>query len=221
MPSVAVMILAALLLVAVSAEAIKLGPLLGPGKAGEAYRNTLWEAVGNLKKQYSAVMRGDERAARKYEAEVLTSSANFVRDAGPAGPVNDVLGKVASTKSRIERGIEFAREKIARIFGGGGGNAGGAAEPDPRAALAVDKASRQEFVARSDIFDRQRLSGRTPVRVWANDDAGRSRSEDVWAEAEGGGWDDGSDAWSDNRAGRGREDRGGRRQLGRRVRRLE
>ena len=30
--------------------------------------------------------------------------------------------------------------------------------------------------------------------------------QDVWAEAEGGSWDDGSDAWSDNRAGRGRNE---------------
>ena len=219
---VTVMAMAAFLLLAASAEAGLLSRLFGVGRAGSAYEKNVGEAVGHLDKAIGATIRGDEEAYRRHAAEVLSTPAKIARDAGPVGRVSDVLGKVASTKSRITKGLEFAKEKIARIFGGGGGN-GAAASPDPRAALAVDKASRKEYVARSDIFDRQRLSGRAPVRAWsdengqggsngdvwadawADDGGGGGRNEDVWAEAEGGGWDDDArtDAWTDDGAGSG------------------
>ena len=204
---VTVMAMAAFLLLAASAEAGLLSRLFGVGRVGSAYEKNVGEAVGHLDKAIGATIRGDEEAYRRHAAEVLSTPAKIARDAGPVGRVSDVLGKVASTKSRITKGLEFAKEKIARIFGGGGGN-GAAASPDPRAALAVDKASRKEYVARSDIFDRQRLSGRAPVRAWSDENGQGGSNGEVWADAEGGGWNDDTraDAWADDGGGGGRNE---------------
>ena len=188
----------AFILVAAPVQAGWLARMIGVGGVAHSMKKNLGELLDHVGDMSSAVMRGDGEKVEQIWKEIEKTPAKIIKEAFPVLKAGDAA---IAAKERITKGLQSADRKISRLFSGNGG----VDSPDPRAALAVDKASRREYAARSDVFDKQRLLVRVPVRSWADDTAGSGPNEDVWADADGDGWDDGAgtDTWADDTAGSG------------------
>ena len=191
-------VLLAFILVAAPVQAGWLARMIGVGGVAYSMKKNLGELLDHVSEMSSAVMRGDGEKVEQIWKEVEKTPAKIIREAFPVLKAGDAA---IAANERIAKGLRSADRKISRLFSGNGS----VGSPDPRAALAVDKASRHEYAARRDIFDKRRLLLRVPVGSWADGGAGNSPNKDVWSDAEGGGWDDGTgtDTRAEDRAGSG------------------